>query len=227
MVKQINTIYDVLENIDVLKNRIITNYAGEIIVYSEDDTRPDETYSFNSNLFYTLREMDCLRYLNCTVSHRSVSNYKLSLDTENIPRYRDFLEKVIKNSYNTRVNSVKSLIMFLNGLNFPSHTSTVATGYSYWGGASTAKCVTTHLGGTADFNITYCTASNVKVKNFLFRFAIRKCCILFTGQAYPTLNDNKYTIKGTDNSYFKTNKKLWNEDYKILSEKVLAELGAL
>lgn len=174
----IKNIYDLKKYWQYLKDKIITYYEGDWLVSTENSY--DNTIQLNNQLFTELRNQNWLRYLNCTISHRSVSNYKFyPIDWNELDGLLREYQKLIKLVANKKFRQKQELEEFLLEHDYQMYNAFVIDYRSYWGGTRDEKALKIKHNGY-EFYVPYGTSykDNLSQKNSLSKALLLSYCKL-------------------------------------------------
>lgn len=175
----INSLKDVVDNLEILKQRELTYYAGDWCCFKIDPDgcgSVDYDIKLNNHLFNVLKDCEYLQKVSHTVSHRSVTQFKFDKSFDNVTAegLNSFLLEVIQHFHNKRFKSIKEIVHYARE-KFDSawHEYHYDCG-SYWDGDRYCN-VLLFKQGDLQIGMPYnsCGRYQLLKKNFIFMQLIR------------------------------------------------------
>lgn len=176
---QINTLQDVIDNLDILKQLELTYYSGNWCCFKVDVNgcgSVDNDIKLNNHLFNVLKDCEYLQKISHTVSHRSVTQFKFAKNFDNVTAegLNSFLLEVIQYFHNKRFKSVKEIVQYTRE-KFDSSWHEYHYDFgSYWGGDIYCNVILFKQ-GDLQIGLPYnsCGRTQLLNKNFIFMQLIR------------------------------------------------------
>ena len=176
---QINTLQDVIDNLDILKQLELTYYSGNWCCFKVDINgcgSVDNDIKLNNHLFNVLKDCEYLQRVGHTVSHRSVTQFKFdkSFDGVTVEGLNSFLLSLIQYFHNKRFKSIKEIVQYTRE-RFDSSWHEYHYDFgSYWGGDRYCNVILFKQ-GDLQIGLPYnsCGRTQLLNKNFIFMQLIR------------------------------------------------------
>lgn len=175
----INTLQDIIDNLELLKQRELTYYEGNWCCFKVDQNgcgSVDNDITLRDKLFNVLKDCEYLRKDGHTVSHRSVTQFKFSskFDKVTVIELNQFFHELIQHFHNKRFSSIKEIVYYARE-KFDSSWNDYHYDFgSYWGGDRYCN-VLLFKKGDLQIGIPYasCGRTQLLTKNFIFRQLVR------------------------------------------------------
>ena len=176
---QINTLQDVIDNLDILKQLELTYYSGNWCCFKVDVNgcgSVDNDIKLNNHLFNVLKDCEYLQRVGHTVSHRSVTQFKFdkSFDGVTVEGLNSFLLSLIQYFHNKRFKSIKEIVQYTREKFDGSWHEYHYDFGSYWGGDRYCNVILFKQ-GDLQIGLPYnsCGRTQLLNKNFIFMQLIR------------------------------------------------------
>ena len=175
----IDTMQDIIDNIELLKQRELTCYDGHWCCFKVDQNgcgSIDNDIKLRDKLFTVLKDCEYLRKDGHTISHRSVTQFKFDskFDKVTATELNQFFLELIQHFHNKRFSSVKEIVYYARE-KFDStwHEYHYDFG-SYWGGDRYCNVIL-FIKDDLQIGIPYtsCNRTQLLIKNFIFRQLLR------------------------------------------------------
>ena len=197
----INTLKDVQDNIDLLKDREITYYDGTWIAFKVDGDgcgSPDNSIKLNNKLFNVLKDCEYLFKESHTVSHRSVTHFKFAdgfYKNADImtPDMDSLLLDLMKDFHNQKFTSISKIIDYAREKGYETSWNDYHYDFgSYWGGDRYCSVILFKR-NKARAGIVYnaCGRTQLFKKNFIYRTFVRYHRII-NGMSWLNYKDVPY-----------------------------------
>ena len=175
----IDTMQDIIDNIELLKQRELTYYDGHWCCFKVGQNgcgSADNDIKLRDKLFAILKDCEYLRKDGHTISHRSVTQFKFDskFSKVNATELNQFFLELIQHFHNKRFSSIREITYYAK-----EKFDTFWHGYhydfgSYWGGDRYCN-VLLFKKGDLQIGIPYnsCGRTQLLKKNFIFRQLLR------------------------------------------------------
>ena len=175
----IDTMQDIIDNIELLKQREITYYEGHWCCFKVDSNgcgSVDNDIRLNDKLFNVLKDCEYIQKDGHTVSHRSVTQFKFSskFDKVTATELNQFFLELIQHFHNKRFGSIRKITYYAKE-KFDTFWHDYHYDYgSYWGGDRYCS-VLLFIKDGIQIGIPYssCGRTQLLKKNFIFRQLLR------------------------------------------------------
>lgn len=175
----IDTLQDIIDNLELLKQRELTYYDGHWCCYKVDQNgcgSVDNDITLRDKLFTVLKDCEYIKKVGHTVSHRSVTHFEFDnkFDKVTVTELNQFFHELIQHFHNKRFSSIKEIVYYAREkFNSSWHDYHYDFG-SYWGGDRYCN-VLLFKKGDLQIGIPYasCGRTQLLTKNFIFRQLVR------------------------------------------------------
>ena len=175
----IDALQDVIDNIELLKQRELTYYDGHWCCFKVDTNgcgSVDNDITLRDKLFTLLKDCEYIKKVGHTVSHRSVTHFEFDgkFDKVTVTELNQFFHELIQYFHNKRFSSIKEIVYYARE-KFDSSWNDYHYDFgSYWGGDKYCN-VLLFKKGDLQIGIPYtsCGRTQLLTKNFIFRQLLR------------------------------------------------------
>lgn len=175
----IDTLQDIIDNLELLKQRELTYYEGHWCCYKVDQNgcgSVDNDITLRDKLFTVLKDCEYIKKVGHTVSHRSVTHFEFDnkFDKVTVAELNQFFHELIEYFHNKRFSSIKEIVYYTRE-KFDSSWNDYHYDFgSYWGGDRYCN-VLLFKKGDLQVGIPYasCGRTQLLTKNFIFRQLVR------------------------------------------------------
>ena len=175
----IDTLQDVIDNLELLKQHEITYYDGHwccFKIHPNGCGSVDNDITLRDKLFTVLKDCEYIKRVGHTVSHRSVTHFEFDnkFDKVTVAELNQFFHELIQHFHNKRFSSIKEIVYYARE-KFDSSWNDYHYDFgSYWGGDRYCN-VLLFKKGALQIGIPYnsCGRTQLLTKNFIFRQLVR------------------------------------------------------
>ena len=175
----IDTLQDIIDNLELLKQCELTYYDGHWCCYKVDHNgcgSVDNDITLRDKLFTVLKDCEYIKKVGHTISHRSVTHFEFDnkFDKVTVTELNQFFHELIEYFHNKRFSSIKEIVYYTRE-KFDSSWNDYHYDFgSYWGGDRYCN-VLLFKKGYLQIGITYnsCGRTQLLTKNFIFRQLVR------------------------------------------------------